>query len=304
MCEKDFDYAKIAKVLEEMVEAAYCGCLGKTELSDDDKKNLQRYYSPEKQNLYCKTTLQKMLFHAQNRQGMNGINFEKDINSFFDGGFDVKDFKNKKTLLLSKKDKEDKNYWEFYIEKTGQGIVDYIDELNKSTQKDMNDFKEYKKYIKEMEKEELIERIEKIPGFGPALTRDFLKEAGRVDMIKPDVHIETVFKDVFNVSNPEDIDKKAKEVADAIGWTVYKLDKVIYLICTRNYNFYPVDSDNKESLNTARDRLIEYLRNAVKIGNNDGKQTKILQNQRYFTASCTYAVKTSRSNNSGYTTGV
>ena len=117
MCEKDFDYAKIAKVLEEMVEAAYCGCLGKTELSDDDKKNLQRYYSPETQNLYCKTTLQKMLFHAQNRQGMNGINFEQDINSFFDGGFDVKDFKNKKTLLLSKKDKEDKNYW-FYIEKT------------------------------------------------------------------------------------------------------------------------------------------------------------------------------------------
>ena len=85
---------------------------------------------------------------------------------------------------------------------------------------------------------------EGIHGLGFALTCDWLKESGCIWLAKPDVHINEVVKKIISCDEIKDIDtlifmdswakllrtgKKHKDV------TTYKLDKVIWLLCTGNF---------------------------------------------------------------------
>lgn len=81
-----------------------------------------------------------------------------------------------------------------------------------------------------------------IKGMGFALSCDFLKEIG-IDLPKPDVHIIAVIKEVFfcgkDISEKEltaafiNMVKMLKEEHPEM--TAYKLDKMIWLICTGNF---------------------------------------------------------------------
>lgn len=99
----------------------------------------------------------------------------------------------------------------------------------------------------------------KIKGLGFALSCDFLKEIG-IDLPKPDVHIVAVIKAVFF----DDNDKISEtELTDAFirmanllkeshkDMTAYKLDKMIWLICTGNFYLH------KDAPKTMRECLIK-----------------------------------------------
>lgn len=91
-----------------------------------------------------------------------------------------------------------------------------------------------------------LKNIEKhIHGLGFALTCDWLKECGCTWLAKPDIHIKIVCSAIDGKSETElmsDIDiikfmfKLSKEIEQKYSdVTAYKLDKIIWLICTGNF---------------------------------------------------------------------
>ena len=88
-----------------------------------------------------------------------------------------------------------------------------------------------------------IER--RIHGLGFALTCDWLKECGCIWLAKPDVHIKIVCSAIDGKSETEmmsdvDIIKFMFNLSNSIkekypDVTAYKLDKIIWLICTSNF---------------------------------------------------------------------
>ena len=83
---------------------------------------------------------------------------------------------------------------------------------------------------------------------GFPLACDFLKEIGYTDYPKPDVHIKDIIE-VLLKSNAEDkiSDRSAYEmiidIATKSNVTPYKLDKILWLICSGN--FYDDDAKPK-----------------------------------------------------------
>lgn len=88
----------------------------------------------------------------------------------------------------------------------------------------------------------------KIHGLGFALTCDWLKECGCTWLTKPDVHIIEVYKHLVGVDSNTivsniDIIKDFFDYSQLIksideSMTAYKLDKMIWLICTGNFYLY------------------------------------------------------------------
>lgn len=113
--------------------------------------------------------------------------------------------------------------------------------------------------------------ITKIRGLGPALSIDFLKESGCLYLPKPDTHLVNV---VIGLQESSINSKKEKsafkimiEFAQALNkkgivCTSYKLDKMIWLLCTGN--FYLETANEQEGLREIRgfrDILIRSLAN-------------------------------------------
>jgi hypothetical protein len=95
----------------------------------------------------------------------------------------------------------------------------------------------------------IIDISKNIHGLGFALTCDWLKECGCLWLVKPDVHIKEVYRHLAMLSKEENISdtiviKDMFEYSQVIksidsSMTAYKLDKIIWLICTGN--FYKCD---------------------------------------------------------------
>ncbi len=133
--------------------------------------------------------------------------------------------------------------------------------------KDFDDVEDFKKFVNQfnyniqtrMALPLLIQA--KIRGFGFALACDALKELGFTEYSKPDVHIKDVLSGIgLCENNPyavfEAIDRMAQD-CKAVDETVtpYKIDKIIWLICTGNfYNDKPTGIRHKKE-------LIERLKN-------------------------------------------
>ena len=78
----------------------------------------------------------------------------------------------------------------------------------------------------------------KIKGIGFALACDFLKELGYSYYPKPDVHLREVFSGVeLTKEKPKDIDVFEEIIcmAKTCNITSYKLDKIIWLVCSGNF---------------------------------------------------------------------
>ena len=137
--------------------------------------------------------------------------------------------------------KKKESNWEKYC----RGLYDGIRFLT-----DSNGEKEIDSLIdpdNSIELNERIERIKKISkeihGLGFALTCDWLKECGCVWLAKPDIHIRTVVNYLYNGQlngqiSDVDVIKKVYEWAEDIDRkdvTPYKIDKIIWLLCTGNF---------------------------------------------------------------------
>lgn len=116
-----------------------------------------------------------------------------------------------------------------------KGLIDLTSTINKITDIEINKIKTISNYI---------------PGFGLALTCDWLKECGCTWLVKPDIHIIEVYKHLINSEN--DKIKNEDLIIDMFDYsiliqhevdksmTAYKLDKMIWLICTGDFYQYNI----------------------------------------------------------------
>ena len=81
-----------------------------------------------------------------------------------------------------------------------------------------------------------------IHGLGIALTCDWLKECGCTYLAKPDGHVKAVIKSWYDKATEEEILKIMYKWAKMVREsgldnkaTAYKLDKIIWLLCTGNF---------------------------------------------------------------------
>ena len=100
----------------------------------------------------------------------------------------------------------------------------------------------------------VVKEIMTIHGLGPALARDFLKECGCIWLAKPDIHIIEVFRRIKLIDSSKAAgyymkEKGARELCDAVltfareaangkgddSITPYKIDKMVWLLCTGNF---------------------------------------------------------------------
>ncbi len=93
----------------------------------------------------------------------------------------------------------------------------------------------------------VVKDLKSIKGFGDTLPYDFLKEIGVHWLIKPDTHLIKVMKELTNQKNTDDISNQdcvefyfyfAKYLVEQCrikDATPYKIDKMIWLICTGNF---------------------------------------------------------------------
>ncbi len=139
---------------------------------------------------------------------------------------------------------------EFLANENGEKVIDALCENPTSAE-------ELDKKIK------ALKRVEKrIHGLGFALTCDWLKECGCNWLAKPDVHIKIVCSAIEGRSDTDimsdvDVIKYMFNLSEAVkekypDATAYKLDKIIWLICTGNFYL------QKDKI--GRDKILSLLR--------------------------------------------
>ena len=148
-----------------------------------------------------------------------------------------------KLHITAKNKKQDSWY------KWSQSIIDSASFL--TSFKDVNDFKTFiSKFQYNIETRTALPLLisTKIFGMGFPLACDFLKEIGYTDYPKPDVHIKDIIKVLLKLDHKVKIsDISAYEmiidIATKSNVTPYKLDKILWLICSGN--FYDDDAKPK-----------------------------------------------------------
>lgn len=101
-----------------------------------------------------------------------------------------------------------------------------------------NDFLEFDNYIKESTKSVDIPKNIKmnIRGIGFALACDALKELGYHQFVKPDVHITDICEELkISDRNQINVFNVMMDIASDCNVAPYKLDKVLWLICSGNF---------------------------------------------------------------------
>ncbi len=140
--------------------------------------------------------------------------------------------------------------WEKYAKGLYEGIHYLLDNNNKGFEtikalvKQSNDIQS----ITDKEINIITGISEKITGMGIALVCDWLKECGCVWLVKPDAHIKEVYRNLIEPHKEKVTEKEIiidmfdyatliKEKEDKY-MTAYKLDKMIWLICTGDFYQY------------------------------------------------------------------
>lgn len=92
-----------------------------------------------------------------------------------------------------------------------------------------------------------------VQGLQFTLACDFLKECG-YDYPKPDVHLTDVFREVCDVEDSFAVYRKIIEYAAELNMTAYKLDKMIWLVCSGNFYL------DKQKCPDKKEKLLKALR--------------------------------------------
>lgn len=118
---------------------------------------------------------------------------------------------------------------QYLIRKNGEAEIKHLTTVNQITKNEIASIRAISK---------------KIHGLGFALTCDWLKECGCTWLAKPDVHIKGVVMHLKNVEAIKDDDvlnemfawaDKVKSSGIDANATAYKLDKIIWLLCTGKF---------------------------------------------------------------------
>lgn len=225
---------------------------------------LQKYFSPD--------TSQSFLYHlcsSLQNSGMmtntilfRGINnpIIKEVMCNYDSTLSFKKYKGWQDIyntflskgILDKGSRKNKETnWEKYckglyggLQFLGEGGDSLIKELSSSKELNRDNLKRIKNISK------------RIHGLGFALTCDWLKECGCTWLAKPDTHLNDVIKALRNTGPVTD----EEVLGEVFFWaneiklcgidpdiTTYKLDRVIWLLCTGNF-FLDKKSSGKDAL--------------------------------------------------------
>jgi hypothetical protein len=106
-------------------------------------------------------------------------------------------------------------------------------------------------------------REPKPKGLGKAIAADFIKESKLADTGKPDVHILAVLKGISaideNKKATEEFDNAQtvlKQIAETNNTTMYKIDKIIWLICTKNFYLYDLSDDRTNYIKMLNEAML------------------------------------------------
>lgn len=221
------------------------------------KKDLERYFESEHPQIdSLETVYEQFLFSAQNYQSMpNVIKFiqRKDVvkSILFDYDFEKISKLSPEQLYHTLRTKfnvtsvdSKHNSW-YKWSKSAIDCAKFMTEF-----KDIDDFKQFVQTFDynlptRMALPLLI--AQKVSGFQFALACDCLKELGYINYCKPDVHIVDVLTEtgVVDTNNPIDvfeaITRMSKDCVDIDkNATPYKIDKVMWLICSGNFYLHNI----------------------------------------------------------------
>lgn len=239
----------------------------------------EKYYSTSKDVVKNMSDLMyKMMFHAQNGTGCNGIKlkgydarneetFLKEILCEFNPIKICEQYKssnelfNKMNTHLKKEEFFKENSSENW--KTYAITVYYIAKFL-SKFENLEEFRNVFEDINKVMPYCLPLCIKTIPGFGFAFSSDFIKEIafeGNIsfnNIIKPDTHLINFIVEVFcKIDNPMQLQILCEKIAKKLDWDVFKFDKIIYLYCT--LNFYRDNVNFKVNSTDRREKLISYV---------------------------------------------
>ena len=231
--------------------------------------NLKKYFSPDvPQKKNMSTLFKRLCFHTQNSSRMrNSIKWDDNYNVIekFTENFDVVKFLNNYNKCKNEEDiyKIIIKKFENLMNSSGKNIETYSKTIYTSA-KFLSNFKTYDGFIKKMQDCGIFapEYLKKnIIGLGSALACDFLKELDpSFDICKPDVHVSACIKKFSEIPDYVEGDlcdflvrMKVTEIAKQIDISAYKLDKMLYLICSEN--FY-LDNNKRNNTSKFRDDFI------------------------------------------------
>lgn len=192
-------------------------------------------------------TIQTVLFDFNAKKVLESCENGKELYlKFIKNGIEDNGKKEKKETNWEKYSKGLYEGAMFLNSSNGQDLMNKVLALNNIETFDKSGITQIRKIAKE------------IHGLGFALTCDWLKECGCTWLAKPDVHIVDVYKAVIGLD--EDAKVKESDVIEYMfNWaqelksvdenmTAYKLDKIIWLICTGNFYLDKSKTLNKQTL--------------------------------------------------------
>ena len=187
--------------------------------------------------------IKQILFDFNYAEVLNSYKSEQELYDKFQNEFKINNASSKYNLWLR---------W-------SKSIIDISRFLLKF--KDVEDFKRFidKFEYNQFTKAALPMIISKeIRGIGFALACDFMKELGYSDYPKPDVHLIDVFSEL-NLSKNDQWDnyKSIIEMAEVVGETPYKIDKVFWLISSGYFYLQEkrIGQHKKEFIEIAKEKL-------------------------------------------------
>lgn len=209
-----------------------------------------------------KKDLMKMFaFILQNRFRLPSIinfcdnyeNLKKILNEFDDEYIRQNNKKIHDELFKLSNNKHQKS-WKQYE----QGLIDSANLL-----KNYNNFKDFYDNSN-------IEELTRITGIGKVMARNFLKEIGKTEYGKPDIHLKSVFEIIENKPlNEQEFDEAIKKQALECGVSVYNLDRIVWLICSGKYfkdcsgKYFKDSTCLKNPNGILRKNFEEYLKNNI-----------------------------------------
>lgn len=237
-----------------------------------EEKELEKYFVPDNNGLQEENGIddisklfKRICFHAQN-QGMSRgvINFNKNfkiiksvacdfnVNRFLTKYHSYKDVYNELIKHLPEGEKKKTK-----TGRTGPSKKLIFSKSMFSGAKMLSEFRSYEDFINTMLgygdfAPDFISY--NVDGYGGAMPCDLLKELdSRFDMCKPDRHVKECIKHITKIDdsikgNRLDflVRKNCRIIATNVNVSTYKLDKILYLICSENFYMHDAKVNNSD----------------------------------------------------------
>lgn len=272
------NYDKLLSIINEiLLERAKANCLNENDLDvyyeplNDahinylaDSFGINHELLVDKRNFYF-TRFVTSLFNSSYTNYMNNIERRKALSKILDS-FNFDKFMHNKTSLLERiltDDVLNQISNDGIKESMSQSICDihrfikkHFDEMEQYSKMNATNIEDYMKIIDKMIKLN-SKKTDKIHGFGIALYSDALKETGIIDIVKPDVHILDFYAKIKGIDTEKiktnqslmlELSKFFYDFSRATNESIYKIDKKIWITCSRNPFYLHEKKDYKKML--------------------------------------------------------